>query len=340
MSKIIKKIYIISVYSKSMVVVKKEGVLLTARDFKPSTRGFEVIGAFNPGVLKLKNGDILLYVRITERPLNWKNGDFIHSPRFVSNTKFKLRLDRFHLSEVRGINAPFGFHFKNGTIRLAYISHLRRVLLDSSGFRVKKIEQKPCFYGTMDDGELGIEDPRITKLDGTYVMTYVSLSRYNSISTSCAFSHDGYHWHKRGIIFRHQNKDVTIFPKKIRNSYVAFNRPEGNFEFSLPHMWVSFSQDLTHWGGDKTILLSKEGWDAARIGSGAPPVKTDRGWLEIYHGVKVKHYGERAKRVYCAGIALFDTKDPTKLLAKSFNPFIEPTHNEEREGWINIIQFF
>lgn len=316
-----------------MLKVEKEELLLKPEQFKSSNNDLEIIGVFNPGALRLKNGDILLYVRVAEKLKIWEDNRYVYSPRFVSNTRFKVKADGFRRNLI-GTSDKGGFHFKDKTIRLKFISHLRRVLLSKDGFSVKEIEQKPCFFGTPDDGELGVEDPRITKIGNSYIMTYVSLSRYNSISSSYALSKDGKHWHKRGIIFRHQNKDVVIFPEKINGRYVAFNRPEGNFEFSLPHMWMSFSKDLEHWGDDRSILVSKNGWDSTRIGAGCPPIKTKKGWLEIYHGVHSK-FG------YCIGAALFDLKHPERLIARGYHdqPLLCPSNDYEKSGWMKNVIF-
>ncbi len=315
-----------------MLKIEKEILLLEPSDFKPANKKFEIIGVFNPASLRLKNGKIVLYVRVAERLINWKKGDYVYAPRSVSNSKYKIKFDNFKKSKVEN-SSRSGFNFKDGTLRLKVISHFRRVFLSKDGFGVERIEQKPCFYGIKNDGELGIEDPRITKIGNKYVMTYVSLSRFENISTSYALSKDGLHWHRRGIIFRHQNKDVVLFPEKINKRYVAFNRPEGNFNFSSPHMWISYSKDLEHWGDDRSILLSKECWDASRVGAGCPPIKTKKGWLEIYHGIHPK-YG------YCMGAALFDKKNPHKLIARGScdEPLLCARNNYEKKGWMpNVI---
>lgn len=316
-----------------MLRIEKERLLLEPSDFKPSNKSMEVIGAFNPGALRLKNGKIVLYVRIAERAKRWRRGMCVYSPRSVSNKGYNVVFDKFSKNKISSFDRG-GFHFKDGTVRLKFISHFRRVYLSRNGFTIEKIEQKPFFYGTKNDGELGVEDPRITKIGNIYVMTYVSLSRYNSISSSYALSKDGLHWHRRGIIFRHQNKDIVLFPKKINGRYVAFNRPEGNFNFSNPHMWISYSKDLEHWGDDRSILLSKDSWDASRVGAGCPPLETKKGWLEIYHGVHPK-YG------YCMGAALFDKKYPHKLIARGpcDEPLLCARNNYEHRGWVPKVVF-
>jgi beta-1,2-mannobiose phosphorylase / 1,2-beta-oligomannan phosphorylase len=316
--------------------IEKEVVILKKTDFKPSTKGYRVVGAFNPGVLKLKNGDYLIYVRIAEKPKIWRKDGYYYSPRFVGNKEFKLKLDRFSKKEIAHLNGSSGFNLHDGTARLTTISHLRRVYVDKDGFTIKKIEQEPAFYGTAKYGELGIEDPRITKIKGRYIMTYVSLSKFNSISTACAISETGRKWHREGIIFRHQNKDVVLFPEKIKGKYVAFHRPEGNLDFSLPHMWISYSKDLEYWGEDKSVLISERAWDSSRVGAGAPPIKIKQGWLEFYHGVK---FNEKDEKLYCAGIALFDLNKPNKLLARSPQPFLVPHLKKETNGFMKNVLF-
>ena len=115
---------------------------------------------------------------------------------------------------------------------------------------------RPLFYGLSDDAELGVEDPRITKIGGIYYMTYVGLSRREGISTYLASSKDGLNWERKGIIFGQQDKDVVLFPEAIKGRYVAFDRPEGNFEFSTPHIWIARSKDLIHWGALKAVRLA------------------------------------------------------------------------------------
>jgi beta-1,2-mannobiose phosphorylase / 1,2-beta-oligomannan phosphorylase len=316
-----------------MLRIEKDGLLLKKEQFKPCDKRFEVIGVFNPAALRLKDGRIVLYVRIAERLKETSRGKYVCVPRSVGDKNYNIVIDKIKRSFVDSSDRG-GFHFKDHTVRLKFISHFRRVFLSKDGFGVEKIEQKPCFYGIKSDGELGVEDPRITKIGNRYIMTYVALSHYNSISSSYAVSKDGISWDRRGIIFRHQNKDVVLFPKKISGKYVAFNRPEGNFNFSAPHMWISYSKDLEHWGDDRSVLLSKDSWDSARVGAGCPPILTKKGWLELYHGVHSK-YG------YGMGAALFDKKIPHKLIARGpcDVPLLYATKTYEKRGWMPKVVF-
>src|SRR3989344_5296671 len=89
-------------------------------------------------------------------------------------------------------------------------------------------------------------------------------------------------------------------------------------------------------GKEKSIINPRRNsWDEDRIGSGAPPIKTKDGWLEIYHGVK----NIKRKKHYSAGAILLDLKNPEKILARSpaNRPLFEPTHSFEKKGFINNV---
>lgn len=333
-----------------MIKVKKEKVLITTRMIKPSLIGLKVLGTFNPGVARLPNGDIVLYVRVMEKLIKFEDKKNVYSPRMTGDDEFRMKLDKFDKRKVER-ESELDFVFKDGTKRLTFISHFRRVILDRSGFKVKSIDKKPSFYGLGWDGELGVEDARITKINDLYVMTYVTLSREENISTSYAVSNDCINWYRRGIIFGEQDKDVVMFPEMINSMYVAFDRPEGNFQFSLPHIWVSYSENLEFWGEPKSIGISKEGdWDYNRNGAGPPPIKTKNGWLFLYHvvaeydsvkdsfeGKRIKGLTDEAgkKYVYSVGAALLDLKNPSKVIARAQRPILIPDRPYERGTFEN-----
>jgi predicted GH43/DUF377 family glycosyl hydrolase len=305
--------------------MKKEALLITPEMIKPSSKYLEVIGTINPAAIRGEDGKIILYLRVIERLKILEDEKYFYSPRMAGEDKYELKIDRFEKKEVAN-HSELDIIFHDTTKRLTFVSHLRRVVLDETGFNILSIDKKPSFYGLSNDSELGVEDPRIVQIEGRYVMTYVSLSRRENISTSLAFSDDLKTWQRKGIIFGEQDKDVVIFPEKIKEKYVAFDRPEGNFQFTPPHIWIAYSDDLFSWGNLKSISLSKKGdEDYGRIGPGCPPIKTNKGWLLIYHTVTNE---KDAFYVYSGCAALFDLKNPKKLLAKS-KPIILP--NKEYE---------
>jgi predicted GH43/DUF377 family glycosyl hydrolase len=305
--------------------MKKGALLITPEMIKPSSRELKVIGTINPAAVRAGDGKIVLYVRVIERLKVLEDKKYFYSPRMEGEEDYELKIDKFHKKEVAN-NSEFDIIFHDATKRLTFISHLRRVVLDETGFNILSIDKKPTFYGIASDSELGIEDPRIVQIEGKYVMTYVSLSRKENISTSLAFSDDLINWERKGIIFGEQDKDVVIFPEKIKEKYVAFDRPEGNFQFTPPHIWIGYSDDLISWGNLKSInMFKKNDRDYGRIGPGCPPIKTDDGWLLIYHTVRSE---DDKFYIYSASAALFDLKNPSKLLAKS-EPIILPNQDYE-----------
>ncbi|MDE1848850.1 MAG: hypothetical protein KGH55_02360 [Nanoarchaeota archaeon] len=332
-----------------MIPVKKEALLVSPSDVKPTSNKFSVIGTFNPGAARLSNGNIVLYVRVAEKLKNEASEDEKHyyAPRCVGEKACKIHFDRFKREEAQS-KSDSDIVFKDETKRLLFISHFRRVILDKGGFSVKSIDRKPSFTGLSTNGELGVEDPRIVKIGEKYAMTYVSLSRQGNVSTSLALSKDCLNWERMGTIFSEQNKDTALFPEKIKDNYYIFNRPEGGFEFTPPHIWIAASKDMVGWGRNKPLKLSRKGkWDYERVGAGPPPIKTDKGWLLLYHGVINyrtrpfrKMFGTEGNHFsYEIGAALFDLKNPRKLLARAPSPILAPTKKYEKEGFVNNVLF-
>jgi predicted GH43/DUF377 family glycosyl hydrolase len=100
--------------------------------------------------------------------------------------------------------------------------------------------------------------------------------------------------------------------------------------------WISYSYDLIHWGNSEVLFETRPGyWDADRIGPGAPPIRTKKGWLLIYHGVKKTSAGP----IYRLGVALFDLKDPAKLIGRSREPILSPAEYYERSGDVPNVVF-
>ena len=100
--------------------------------------------------------------------------------------------------------------------------------------------------------------------------------------------------------------------------------------------WISYSDDLVYWGDSRVVFESRPGyWDAAKVGPGAPPFQTEKGWLLIYHGVKNTSAGP----IYRLGVALFDLENPAKLIGRSEEPILSPTEDYERIGDVPNVVF-
>jgi beta-1,2-mannobiose phosphorylase / 1,2-beta-oligomannan phosphorylase len=213
---------------------------------------------------------------------------------------------------------------------LAHISHLR-VARSPDGVTFT-IDPEPALQAGTQLEEYGVEDPRVTLIDGVFHITYVGASRLG-ITTSRLTTTDFRSFTRHGTIFHPDQKDVVLFPEKIGGSYVAFTRPmPGSFGRVLG-LWLADSQDLAHWGNHRPVALPRHGmWDEMRIGAGLTPIQVDGGWLELYHGA------DRTNR-YGMGALLLDEGDPSKIIARTQRPLLVPEADYEQEGFFHDVVF-
>jgi beta-1,4-mannooligosaccharide/beta-1,4-mannosyl-N-acetylglucosamine phosphorylase len=101
-------------------------------------------------------------------------------------------------------------------------------------------------------------------------------------------------------------------------------------------MWVSYSKNLVDWGRSELLMTPRLGlWDSFRIGASVPPIKTEHGWLEIYHGVKKTVAGN----IYRIGTVLTDLEQPHKVIARCSEPVLSPREDYERIGDVGNVTF-
>lgn len=169
----------------------------------------------------------------------------------------------------------------------------------------------------------GIEDPRITYLEGEYYVMYTAYSRYGARLALCK-TKDFKTFERLGLISEPENKDGCLFPRKVNGRYVRLDRPYGG---GIGNIWVSYSDDLLSWGDAEVVMTTRGGfWDSDRIGACAPPIETEHGWLEIYHGVKNTSAGP----IYRMGAVLLDLENPSMVLCRSAVPILTPREYYER----------
>ena len=181
--------------------------------------------------------------------------------------------------------------------------------------------------------EFGIEDPRITYINGEYLITYSAYSRYG-VRIGLAKTKDFKEIKRISLITEADYRNVVIFPEKINNLYVRMDRPHS--EISPWSIWISFSPDLIFWGESQLIMKPVQyHWDEMKIGPGAPPFKTSKGWLNIYHGVFPTMDG----CVYRLGVALHDLKNPAKIIGVGDNWILQPEEKYEICGYVHNVVF-
>ena len=176
-------------------------------------------------------------------------------------------------------------------------------------------------------------DPRITKIDDTYYICHASENRYGC-QVSVASTKDFRKFTKIAVASEPTNRNMVLFPEKIGGLYVRLDRPwEGGMSGNV---WISYSPDLVYWGRSEVIMTSRGfAWDQGKIGPGAPPIRTDEGWLCIYHGVTPRVNA----KIYKAGVALLDLEDPRKVIARSKEYLFAPTEDYERVGDVPNVVF-
>jgi predicted GH43/DUF377 family glycosyl hydrolase len=198
----------------------------------------------------------------------------------------------------------------------------------------------------------GVEDPRIVEAeDGMYVLTYTQWNR-RIPRLAIATSRDLVRWTKHGPAFAHSNngkhrnlesKSGAIVARTERNRVIA-TRLNGKYwmYFNVPDILIATSDDLVDWtpledsdGRLIKVLSPRPGYfDSWLVEAGPPAIVTEHGILVLYNAGNSKQYGDPSlpARVYTGGQALYDLRNPLKLLARSDAPFIKPTEDYERTG--------
>ncbi|MBU6400927.1 MAG: glycosylase [Verrucomicrobia bacterium] len=305
--------------------------LLRPGDVPASQADLQVIGVFNPAAVATASG-VALLVRVAEVPHERRPGR-LALPRWDAAAG-RVVADWVDDAEVELLDARVVRLRRTGWLRLTSVSHLC-VLRSRDGRSVEAIEPGR-FLPASGDEEFGVEDPRLTPLDGRFYFTYVAVSRHGA-ATALASTTDFKSFERHGIIFPAENKDVVLFPERVAGRYVALHRPNPAQHFSAPEMWLAESADLIHWGSHRPLVGSQGAWDVGRVGAGTPPVRTARGWLEIYHGNNQRP-GEAGVGAYAAGALLLDLENPGRVLA-ACGPVLAPETNYERGGFVPNVVF-
>jgi predicted GH43/DUF377 family glycosyl hydrolase len=129
-------------------------------------------------------------------------------------------------------------------------------------------------------------------------------------------------------------RNVVIFPEKFGGLYARLDRPHS--EIAPWSIWISYSPDLCYWGQSQLIMRPEPyHWDEMKIGPGAPPIKTDQGWLSIYHGVFRTMDGS----VYRLGVALHDLENPAKVIGVCDSWILQPEDPWEITGYVHNVVF-
>lgn len=171
----------------------------------------------------------------------------------------------------------------------------------------------------------GIFDTRITTIDDWHYITYNVASRLGG-RIMLTRTRDFSEVEQLGFITAPDHRNCVIFPEKINNLYARLERPNVGASGDI---YVSYSPDLIHWGQSELVLeRNSRYWESAKVGPGAPPIKTSSGWLCIYHGARESMNGFS----YQAGCMLLDLKNPAKVVGKMNECLLQPEELYEITG--------
>ena len=201
------------------------------------------------------------------------------------------------------------------------------------------VEPRPCFE--LHDKEIRrAYDPRLTVIDGRCYMCF-AVDTHHGVLGGIAVTED-FQAFEILHMTTPDNRNIVLFPEKIGGRYVRLERPFPVYSRGVPECfdtWISYSPDLRYWG-DSSLLLAVEDvpFANAKVGPGAPPVKTRAGWLTTFHAVdgdpnRGKNGWEPAwRKRYTAGIMLLDLDDPRKVVGLYRQPLLAPEAPYEIEG--------
>ena len=296
-----------------------------------------VLGAFNPGMTQLANGNLLLMVRVAEALREPVRDGKVHAIRWEDG---RYLLDAWPL-ELADTADPRKFTLPGGGWRvmaLTSLSWLLPVEMSPDGLEIVAIRYDKAIAPAGSWQCYGVEDARISKVGGTYWMTTCSVSPERH-STTLYSSADALEWTFEGIVLDHQNKDMLIFEGLIEGqdgpAYWAQTRPLGDLYFAYPpgSEWragpsinLATSPDARHWQPHLMPGIRPHAATAhtARMGGGTPPILTEvagrRGWLSLWHGVEPKEI----VGIYRTYWSLLDADEPWRALATSHQPLLEP----------------
>jgi predicted GH43/DUF377 family glycosyl hydrolase len=291
-----------------------------------------VLGAFNPGMTRLANGNLLLMVRVAEALRTPIREGHVRAIRSDDTGGGGYTLDRWPLQLVDTAD-PRKFMMRGGgwkVMALTSLSWLLPVELDPEGRRVEAIHYDRAIGPRAGYQNYGVEDARISRVGDRFLMTTCSVSPERH-STTLYSSADALDWQLEGIVLDHQNKDMLIFEGLIGGKYWAQTRPLGDLYFAYPpgSEWragpsinLASSPDALHWKPSDYPGIRPHAATVAtaRIGGGAQPVLTDAGWLTLWHGVEPSG----VVGIYRTYWTLLDKDEPWRTVRTEHPPLLEP----------------
>jgi predicted GH43/DUF377 family glycosyl hydrolase len=222
---------------------------------------------------------------------------------------------------------------KNGTSRLGYAE-------SADGIHFTR-RPEPVLSPEADyEKDGGVEDPRLVKIGDTFYLTYTGYNKKDA-QLCLATSKDLVHWERKGVILSaykgHWNvgwtKSGAIVPERVNGKYWMYFL--GTSADKTDQMGLAYSTDLIHWtdATDKPVLPRRPGQFDSRVAEPGPaPIVTPSSIVLIYNAAD-------DRLVYRTAVAVFDRRDPRKVISRSHTPIFAPEQEWEKVGQVPNVVF-
>jgi len=227
---------------------------------------------------------------------------------------------------------------EDNTSTIGYAQSKDGVHIDYRSTEPVYIPREPFEQKLTPSGNSGVEDPRLTKIGDKIYMLYTAFDGKNPPRVALTwiktkdFLAQKWNWSKSITFSPHDfdNKDSALFPEKFNGKLLIIHRIGDDIDLAfVSDLEFKIVKELEE---HRWISPRKGMWDSKKVGAAAPPIKTRQGWLMFYHGVSEDN-------IYRVGAVLCDRKDPTKIIARTDEPILEPETVYEKEGEVPNVVF-
>lgn len=300
-----------------MIRVKREGVIL-----EPTKNNFEDKSVLNPAVFQDGQTLHLIYRAINKDFISSFGYAKLEGPVKVIERRKEPFMAPKYSYEKRGVEDP-------RIVKIGEIFYLTYVVHDGKNALLAYSYGKNLL--NLKRG--GIISPKMPYAKAS------KLFKYSKLKDDYYFF-EAYYQRYGGKNIKIWNKDGFLFPEKINDKFALVHRilPDMQIvyfndfkQLKDEYFWIDYLMNLSKY----VMLEGAHGFEARHVGGGAPPLKTEHGWLFIYHGTEESN----KKRIYRAGAALFDKHNPQKLIARLPYPLFSPEEDYELKGHVNNVVF-
>lgn len=209
------------------------------------------------------------------------------------------------------------------------------------------VAPNPCLEVHTDEIKR-VYDPRITVIDGQCFVCMAVDTQHGL--RGGIYKTDDFENFELISMSLPDNRNMVLFPEKIGGHYCRLDRPMSRYGRKRPDefdIWFSSSPDLKFWGNHEVVLGAREvSFSNNKIGPAAPPVKTEKGWLTLFHAVDIDEergkngWEKKWQKRYRAGLMLLDLENPSKIIGRYENPVLWCDKEfEEKDGFRKDVIF-